>query len=87
MLLGQAVCLSGKGETKRDTGDWTTFSFLPGAPCYLAQKGYKGCCVGSEVAQLSPTPCDPMDGSLPGFSIHRIFQARVRGSETLNRKE
>ena len=31
----------------------------------------------SEVAQLCPTLCDPMDCSLPAFSIHRIFQARV----------
>ena len=28
-----------------------------------------------EVAQLCPTLCDPMDYSLPGFSIHGIFQA------------
>ena len=27
----------------------------------------------SEVAQLCPTLCDPMDCSLPGSSIHRIF--------------
>ena len=31
----------------------------------------------SEVAQSCPTPSDPMDCSLPGSSIHRIFQARV----------
>ena len=31
----------------------------------------------SEVAQLCPTLCDPMDGSLPGSSIHGICQARV----------
>ena len=31
----------------------------------------------SEVAQLCPTPSDPMDSSLPGSSIHGIFQARV----------
>ena len=31
----------------------------------------------SEVAQSCPTPSDPMDRSLPGSSIHRIFQARV----------
>ena len=30
-----------------------------------------------EVAQLCPTPSDPMDCSLPGSSIHGIFQARV----------
>ena len=27
----------------------------------------------SEVAQSYPTPSDPMDCSLPGFSIHGIF--------------
>ena len=31
----------------------------------------------SEVAQSCLTPCDPMDGSLPGSSIHGMFQARV----------
>ena len=31
----------------------------------------------SEVAQLCPTLCDPMDCSLPGSSIHGILQARV----------
>ena len=31
----------------------------------------------SEVTQSCPTLCDPMDYSLPGSSIHGIFQARV----------
>ena len=31
----------------------------------------------SEVAQLCPTPSDPMDCSLPGSYIRGIFQARV----------
>ena len=31
----------------------------------------------SEVAQLCPTLSDPMDWSLPGSSVHGIFQARV----------
>ena len=30
-----------------------------------------------EVAQSCPTLCDPMDCSLPGFSIHGILQARI----------
>ena len=30
-----------------------------------------------EVAQSCPTPGDPMDCSLPGSSVHGIFQARV----------
>ena len=32
------------------------------------------CC---EVAQLSPTLCDPMDCNLSGSSIHGIFQVRI----------
>ena len=33
--------------------------------------------VESEVTQSCLTLCDPVDYSLPGFSIHGIFQARV----------
>ena len=33
--------------------------------------------MGSEFAHSCPTLCDPMDCSLPGSSIHGIFQARV----------
>ena len=35
-----------------------------------------GVCL-SLVAQSCPTLCDPMDCSLPGSSVHGIFQARV----------
>ena len=40
----------------------------------------------SEVAQLCPTLCDPMDCSPPGSSAHGIFQARVleRGAITFS---
>ena len=31
----------------------------------------------SEVAQLCPMLCDLMDCSLPGFSVHGIFRARI----------
>ena len=31
----------------------------------------------SEVAQSCPTLCDSMDYSLPGSSVHEIFQARI----------
>ena len=31
----------------------------------------------SEVAQSCPTLCDPMDCSMPGSSVHGIFQARI----------
>ena len=32
---------------------------------------------GSEITQLCPTLCDPMECSLPGSSVHGIFQARI----------
>ena len=32
--------------------------------------------IESEDAQSCPTLSDPMDGSLPGSSVHGIFQAR-----------
>jgi len=38
----------------------------------------------SEVAQLCPTLSDPMDCSLPGSSIHGIFQARVTSNNFIN---
>ena len=31
----------------------------------------------SEVVQSCPTLCNPMDCSLPGSSVHGIFQARI----------
>ena len=37
----------------------------------------------SEVAQMCPTLRDPMDCSLPGSSVHGIFQARVLENEDL----
>ena len=34
---------------------------------------------GGLVAKLCPTLCDPMDYSLPGFSVPGILQARILG--------
>ena len=44
--------------------------------CKLVQPLWRT--VWSEVAQSCPTLCDPMDCSLPGSSVHGIFQAIVR---------
>ena len=38
----------------------------------------------NEVTQLYPTLCDPMDGSLPGSSVHGIFQARMLGCAAIS---
>ena len=52
-------------------------------PCKWKPKESKSSCIyiyqrkWSEVAQSCPTLCDPIDCSLPGSSVHEIFQARV----------
>ena len=38
----------------------------------------------SEVSQSCPTPSYPMDCSLPGSSVHGIFQARVQAGEFIH---
>ena len=40
--------------------------------CLLKEEEGEG-----EVAQSCPTLCDPVDCSLPGFSVHGILQARI----------
>ena len=55
--------------------DWKRSVFIP-----IPKKGNAKECSSeseSEVAQSCPTLSDPMDCSLPGSSIHGIFQARV----------
>ena len=37
----------------------------------------RGIAAAAKSLQSCPTLCDPMDCSLPGSSIHGIFQARV----------
>ena len=35
-------------------------------------------------AQLHPTPCDPLDCSLPGSSVHGILQVRILESTAIS---
>ena len=42
------------------------------------------CTCAHECAQSCPTFCNPMDCSLPGFSVHGIFQARILKSVTIS---
>ena len=35
-----------------------------------------GCCL---VIKSCPAPCDPMDGSPPGFSVHGLFPSKSTG--------
>ena len=36
-----------------------------------------GACMHAKSLELRPTLCDPVDYSLPGFSVHGILQARI----------
>ena len=66
--------------------DWSDLDNGPKIPGSLGKNTGVGChfllqCMKvkseSEVAQSCPTLSDPMDCSLPGSSVHGIFQARV----------
>ena len=51
-------------KTQQWPQDWKRSVFIP-----IPKKG--------KVAQSCPTLCDPMDGSLLGYAVHGIFQARI----------
>ena len=53
---------------------WDSPGKNTGVGCHFLLQCIK---VKSEVAQSCPTLSDPMDCSLPGSSVHGIFQARV----------
>ena len=62
-------------STSKVTSGYSPASALDRVPLVWALRPRKK--KQSEVAQLCPTLCDPMDCSLPGSSIHGILQARV----------
>ena len=62
--------------------DWTRVSHIAGRrftiwATWEALSEWLGEVKWSEVAQSCPTLCNPVNCSLPGSSVHRIFQARV----------
>ena len=55
---------------------WQTDSLLsepPGKPIPM----YAAAAAAAKLLQLCLTLCDPIDGSPPGSSVHRILQARI----------
>ena len=60
-------------------GDEGEFSGGPGVwtPCFHCRGHRFHPCVLWSVTQLYLTLCSPMDSSLPGPSVHEIFQART----------
>ena len=68
ILIDNARDLSSIPGSGRSSGEWNAYPLQ--YSCLESESE-------SEVAQLCPTLCDPMDCRLPGSSIHGIFQARV----------
>ena len=68
------------GETVETVTDFIFLGFKITADCDRSHEIKRCLLLGrkeSEVTQLCMTLCDPMDCSLPGSSIHGIFQARI----------
>ena len=70
------LCVTHRRQPTRLPHPWDSPGKNPGVGCHFLLQCMK---VKSEsaVAQLCPTLHNPMDCSLPGCSIHGIFQARV----------
>ena len=56
------------------------YEMLSIVPCVIQKVlvsyfSYIGSC---SVTKSCPTPCNPMDCSLPGFSVHGVFQSRTQ---------
>ena len=74
------------GETMETVTDFILGGSKITADCYCSHEIKRGLLLGrkartnleneSEVAQLCPTLCDPVDHSLPRSSVHGIFQAK-----------
>ena len=65
-----------RGQPTRLPHPWDSPSKNTGVGCHFLLQCRK-VKSESEVAQSCPTLSDPMDCSLPGSSVHGIFQARV----------
>src|SRR5574341_883409 len=63
-------------QPTRPRSPWGSLGKNTGVGCHVLLQCMKVKCE-SEVAQSCPTLSDPMDCSLPGSSVHEIFQARV----------
>jgi len=64
---GHRTSVQGKFNNKTGAGD---------EPLKLQNKNVNTYFTSSYTNEC-PTPCDPMDCSLPGSSVHGIFQARI----------
>ena len=60
-------------KTPLSVGGLSNYLHFPGRVCVLKSGGNI-----SSVAQPCPTPCDPLNCSPPGSSVHGILQARIQ---------
>src|SRR5574337_1079354 len=74
-VVSESVRPHGRQPT-RPRSPWVSLGKNTGVGCHVLLQCMKVKCE-SEVAQSCPTLSDPMDCSLPGSSVHEIFQARV----------
>ena len=56
---------------------FSTWKYWSGLPCSPPRKDWPAAAAAAKSLQLCLTLCDPMDCSLPGFSVHGILQART----------
>ena len=68
------LCATHRRQPTRHPHPWDSPGKNTGVGCHFLLQCMK---VKSEVAQSCPTLSNPMDCSLPGSSVHGIFQARV----------
>ena len=64
-------------DMEQQTGSNLRMEYDKAVYCHPAYLTYMQSLSTCEVAQSCPTLCDPIDCSLPGSSVHGIFQARV----------
>ena len=86
-ILDHQICLlrnlyvGQEATVKTDMEQWTGSKlgkeYVKAVYCHPAYLTYMQSESESEVSQSYLTLCDPMDCSLPGFSIRGIFQARI----------
>ena len=64
-----------------DNQKYLLYSVWKSAQCYVAARMWgslgENAAAAAKSLQLYPTLCDPMDCSLPGFSVHGILQERT----------
>ena len=76
LQLCPTLCNPIDGSPRGSPGPWDSPGKNTGVGCHFLLQGMR-VKNESKVSQLCPILRDPMDCSLPGSSVHGIFQARV----------